>query len=286
MKLTNFNGENVDTAISMIRGAISRLKTVEPPRVPSDIQTQLLHVFQTSSEITFNDHFKQVEQQYNIDVATHRKGSTLLSVGDILTLAASLYRARVEKGTWSGVSRKVNETAFVAGKPVCWNCGTEGHTLADCPKPKNQQLIKANRSKFMKAVRENRKNKKGTGSNSSGSPPAPGTGKWRAPEPNENNRRVIDGKHYFYKKQTRRWVPDRAFVAQLPTSSTSTTPGTSSSTPPSLPTGTPTDPSPAPSAGPPALEQHVNLAIANATRQMTQTLQGLGAAFSASHNSP
>eukprot|EP00978_Attheya_sp_CCMP212_P043719 scaffold290017_cov50-Attheya_sp.AAC.3 len=54
MKLTKFQGENVYTAVSQVRGATNRLKSLSVSRVPSDIVHQVITMLTTSSTEEFN----------------------------------------------------------------------------------------------------------------------------------------------------------------------------------------------------------------------------------------
>eukprot|EP00978_Attheya_sp_CCMP212_P040683 scaffold224920_cov33-Attheya_sp.AAC.4 len=55
MKLTKFQGENAYTAVSQVRGAINRLKSLSVSRVLSDIFHQVITMFTTSSTEEFNE---------------------------------------------------------------------------------------------------------------------------------------------------------------------------------------------------------------------------------------
>jgi Zinc knuckle len=212
LDLKNIPGENVDKAISLARAAIIRLETFN--KTPEDLVRSLLKTFQTTSVPSFNEIFKHMEKQRLLTQAlggTVRKEDELTATG-IFRVASSQYRLLWEEGSWTGVRTKGEAIFNASGKTgICWNCGQHGHILPDCKLPRDEKKIAANRDAQRKAVREAKGNK-GTSKGSEKAPKpndkAPGTGKWKAPTPEEHNRRVIDGKPMWYNRKIRRWVPD------------------------------------------------------------------------------
>ena len=75
--------------------------------------------------------------------------------------------------------------------------------LDQCPKPKDQDRIKANKKIFFDSKKQgdNKKNGKGKGK--------PKTGKFAPPSEAEKNRRIIDGKPMYFLTKVKRWVDDR-----------------------------------------------------------------------------
>ena len=95
---------------------------------------------------------------------------------------------------------------------VCWNCGQLGHAFTTCPKPRNEQRIANAKSQYM----ENKRTKKATKQANVGVTPTNQTNKWRPPTANEDNKRVIDGKHMFYFHKTKRWMLDKRHPSNQP----------------------------------------------------------------------
>ena len=93
LKITSFQGENVSTACSQIRSAITRLLFLK--KLPSNLTAKLLTVFQTSSVAAFNDIFRFLDLQRKI-------GSLVLTPTNLIDLANSSYRELIEKGEWNG----------------------------------------------------------------------------------------------------------------------------------------------------------------------------------------
>ena len=121
LKLTDFPGENVSTAVSQLRSAISRLSFLD--KLPHDILHKLLDVFQSSSVPAFNDVFKFVSLQIKIDPLAAKS----LTHSSLLVLASTTHRELVEKNEWSGGNAK--KPALLA----CFKCNKDGHLAKDCP---------------------------------------------------------------------------------------------------------------------------------------------------------
>ena len=278
LKVTDFEGEDIDKVVSLIRGVLARLSSVTPSRVPQDIISILTTIFQTTSDDDFNQEFKSFEsnRRFN-DLAggkTIMPTTSTITAEELLRIASGSYRLKVETGQWSGYATKGKETAFFQGKPgensnnktkkiVCWNCGTEGHTLQQCPKPRNDQRVVANRALYRKSHPKKKKTPE----------------KWKRPDPSEKNRRVIDGKPMYWNQKSKRWVPDRkpqdggqvtlAQIQALLTQATSSPPSTTHSVPPVVESHE-TD-SLSPSTLTKLTQQDFDLAVANTARELTQT---------------
>ena len=107
---------------------------------------------------------------------------------------------------WNGTTAK--EAAFSANL-VCWNCGAPGHSMNNCPKPKNAAKIKQASEKFCKELKKKRKAKKKS------TPPADASSKHSPPTEAERRRRVINGVPMFFLPTAKRWVKDRYTTANL-----------------------------------------------------------------------
>ena len=214
LKISKVRGENVSKVVSLILGAYERLEAIET--IPEDFDKTVLTVLQTSSVDKFNKVFELIESQARIATALSRSGSTVQAqftipkVESLLDLAEQEYLALCRSNDWTGAKTRGSPSSFPAADPdskpsgnrkgpICWNCGGS-HTLKDCLKPRNEALIEANRKKFNEA-----KTKSGN-SGSSGSGSGSRRHKWRPPTPEENNRRVIDGKSMSWNADTKRWV--------------------------------------------------------------------------------
>ena len=109
MTLRKLPGEDVLTAISILRGALKRLEMND--MVPKHIVTIVYRIFQTSSSDKFNHTFSSI-------YATEQKArllghdADLMSVEDLFRLAESQYRTLVETGGW--IQTKKKSSAFTS----------------------------------------------------------------------------------------------------------------------------------------------------------------------------
>ena len=224
MDISRIPGEDVSQAVSLITGAYNYLKNLEEinhkaAALPSDFVVDVMKVFQTTSDAEFNELFTSMKATETM--RRHQDPNHNTPVADVLGLAASAYADRVTTGTWDGVQAKKQETSAgfnlrVDGsgklKPACHNCGDPNHLAGDCPKPKDEKRIEANRKARNEWFKKNRSSgKQGKSSNSKWAPPT-------AAEKQNGNKRVVDGKEMFYHKGRKRWIPDKfanqASVAQ------------------------------------------------------------------------
>lgn len=195
--------------------------------LPMDSTQNLLKVFQTTSVETFNDLFDSMEKQlinteiqmavdpnyvlYLTSIGGNVLKNDLRSVMRVLETAEVAYRNLLQKGDWDKVMQQTpgkaaffqgqtgvfnppsgnagnNDAASTFPKGSCFNCGGPHH-LSACPIPKDRDRIAANRAAHP---------------NGSGPRNRPIPHKWRTPEDQEQNKRVIDGKPYT-------WDPNGGF---------------------------------------------------------------------------
>jgi hypothetical protein len=269
LKISSFEGENVSRVVSLIRGANKRLRNVTV--LPEEFPKWVLLVFQTSSVEDFNKVFGHLRRE--IEVVTPLINNTRVrypSIEDMLRMAEKLYLDMTASNEWSGATTKANQAAFlvngqgtpnVARKLSCWNCGMEGHTLKECPRPSNPTLVEKNKQAFKiaKAAKQDKAKKEGKGNNTNG--------KWAPPTANENNRRVVDGIARFWLTKTKRWVKDKKLAGTPAIAAVAVAPSTVSTVPSTVTTGSDTS-----VAG-------KELAVANAAHSIQLAMQGLLSTF-------
>jgi Zinc knuckle len=158
LKISNFEGENVSRVVSLIRGANKRLRNVTT--LPEEFPKWVLLVFQTSTVDDFNKVFAHLKGEIEV-VRPLMSSSTrpnYPTVEEMLHMAEKLYLDMTAANEWSGVTTKAGHSAFVAGnhsgtgagvrKLTCWNCGVEGHSLKECPKPSNPAMVEKHKKAF------------------------------------------------------------------------------------------------------------------------------------------
>lgn len=299
LKITDYDGENVNTVVGLIRGAHNRLLNLKSKTqkslLPEDFAETLLQIFQTSSVPEFNMLF--AHEKAELELTELRTGEKKYpQVSDILSFATAKYSKLYATGAWTGVQSKVNETGFIAafnaallttnmkgGNPnqrlqtLCFNCGG-AHPLNACKEARDETRIAANKKQFWAKVREARgeNGRKGGGQNKRGKGKP---FKWAPPTEAErksgNSHRIIDGKDHFYNYTTKKWQLTKkerdklAAAGETPKAhvATTTTPN-----PSGVSTGVPATPQAN------SLEAR-KLAVANAARQIELSLRGLVSQF-------
>jgi hypothetical protein len=272
LNISEITGENVDKAVSQIRGAVDRLEQIN--KTPPDLTRKLLVIFQTTSVLDFNGHFKALEQKRVREGILDGKATTY-DADKLCDLAEQLYHQKLETNEWTGLTTKGKDSIFTAAKgkgiiPVCWNCGENGHLVNECPKAPNSALVEKNRTAFRERRKEKKdKNKNNNNKNKNPTPP----GKWAAPKEGDGPRRTINGKPMYYLYKAKRWVPDRTPPQAGITVVTQPVPLTVLA-PAITPTSTVAETSSVASRN-----QAIDVALANASRGMSTALAGLAEQF-------
>lgn len=290
LDLSKVQGEDVDKVVSLSRGAIIRLQHIQ--KLPADIVSILIDIFQTSSVPDFNSIFKMVESQRLISQAASTTGAigpgAALTYDQILNMASTTYRALVEKDAWSGADTK-GESIFKAtgGKKenVCWNCG-KNHLLPQCPEPRNENKIQAAKEAMKRQRgqrgggggrgrngrgRSGRGGRDGRGGRSGGGPGRPSRSKFGKPESWERNKRIINGTLHLYDESTKRWNKQEANLANQESGHL---PPTQNGQPSANIAGGTAAPAPAPPSNA-NNNENINLALANFGASMQTALSNL-----------
>jgi hypothetical protein len=151
LKIRDTPGENVGTAIGKLRLNIKRLADVN--RLPIDILIWLKNIFQTTSVPEFNKVFEAIGTNRHLGIV----GPQPTTVHSLLTLAETTFNEFFSLGKWptssSGTSSLLQTQ--VKKTPICWNCGTSGHTVKQCTKPANAGAQAKAKAEFLKKKKEN-----------------------------------------------------------------------------------------------------------------------------------
>jgi hypothetical protein len=302
LKITDYDGENVNTVVGLIRGAHNRLLNLKSKTqkslLPEDFAETLLQIFQTSSVPEFNTLFAHEKAEIELtELRTGVKKYPLVS--DLLSFATAKYSKLYATGAWTGVQSKVNETGFIAAfnaallttnlkgrnpraklQTLCYNCGG-AHHLSACKEPRDETRIAANRKQFWAKVKEARAGNGNNGGNGGGRNnrgKGKTTFKWAPPTEEErktgNSHRIIDGKDHYFDYTTKRWQltkkeRDKLAAGGDPKANLATTTT-------SIPLSTVNTGATAPQAN--SLDAR-ELALANAARQIELSLRGLVSQF-------
>ena len=173
LKIRDIPGENVDTAVSLIKSTYSTLQsasTAERNYVPDDFPQTVLRVLQTTSVKEFNEAFSTVESRVRHAADMDGVPPEWPAVHRTLNLATNTYGRLLAEDNWH-VSGKQKKNAYNAtpggdgsqtrshndnnrgrkrrnGRVRCWNCNEFNHMAPQCPKPRNEKNIEENRSKY------------------------------------------------------------------------------------------------------------------------------------------
>ena len=231
MKITEIQGEDVDKAISNIRTAITRLRTVD--QVPSDIKKLLIEIFQKTSVPGFNDVFKALDNSMRIGLAS----GPAYDVEGILQLAETTYHEFNERGEWTS-SKSSGGSSFL----TCWNCGEEGHVRSECTKPHVPQAGRggrdgrgggrfgAGRGRFGRGRGRWRGGRGGRNEEGRGRSRGPGRERGvidamtRPPQVRGQNQQNFNGVPHQWCHSCTRWMPDHGTRTHGSANSASTTP--------------------------------------------------------------
>jgi hypothetical protein len=219
-KLTHFDGENVERAVSLLRGAEHRFKNTKMG-VPDDFTQWVLDIFQTSSVAAFNSQFALYNGMFSLGRKVATAPFITPTPNELYRLAEQTYLELSSTGAWTGVSTKGTKdpAGLTAGghsapkksPPTCWNCGEVGHTFPTCPKPKNETRIAENKAKVRKDRKQGGSAKAKNGNKKQGDAKVKNS-KWAPPTSTENNKRIIDGTPHFWSPRNKRWFIDKRAI--------------------------------------------------------------------------
>ena len=225
---TSSAGEDIELVVGLFTSIIETIIALRNGDLPADAVRKLLKLFQTTSVDDFNNQFDEMERAYvRTSIRAQLTEFNIQTSGDkgltnnkesakyVLAYAEKAYRDLLQSGEWDKCLQKTpGKSAFIGnsnGDPGldfnkgedkfdsdgCFNCGSKEHRLADCPLPQDEERIAKNKA------RHRAKNPPKTFRHPY---------KWRLPEANENNKRVINGSPHTWDPnsgRTGRWIEDQ-----------------------------------------------------------------------------
>ena len=122
--MKSFKGENLITAVSLIRGAVALLDNNES--LPMDIEKIVFKILKTSSTPDFNTFTSMLENSFELKIQS-------LDLDQILDKVQNKYKEYTDDDKW--VRFDSDEAIFKVeeGTEICWNCYKPGHQVKDCP---------------------------------------------------------------------------------------------------------------------------------------------------------
>ena len=126
LSMQDFLGEDVNRAVTLLRGTIKRLEMIND--VPTDLPKQLIAIFRTCSVPEFTQIFTTIASLHTLGPLT---GGVVYDSKALLEIAESAY---VKLSTIWNVPDNVKTSTFITQNgQTCWGCGETGHGLDQCP---------------------------------------------------------------------------------------------------------------------------------------------------------
>ena len=197
MKIRNYEGENVLTVVSFLRGACNRLKMCDD--LPKNIEHKILAIMRTSSNRQFSEFFSNWYTQLSLQSTGPVKIDKLVTIEDILQQATRQYNILLEESRW------------IVTKKKGANFKASNQNNNKDPLPAAQNVSDDNKIKgsgLQRNGNENNKNKQGQNSkkNDNGENDGKRTPKWSIPPgPGEPTERMWKNKTEYWCAKCKRW---------------------------------------------------------------------------------
>ena len=152
-----YTGENVLKASGEVLGICKRLEAANA--LLDDHLYDVLCGLSICTSARFRDTFKFLKQSEDASGRIQLPGlphdaTVMETIEVVLRKAEDLYDKLCTAGLWNrtkGGGADLN--ALVSLVHSCWNCGSEGHRVGDCPEARNEDTIAKNRQAFNDAKR-------------------------------------------------------------------------------------------------------------------------------------
>lgn len=146
LKLTDFPAENVLHAVTFLRGAINLLKNNNA--IPHDLKSLLVSIMRGCTTPDFVSFVTSIETMVSLSLLPDT------SIEFLLTTFEAKYTELLGANKWNATATSLSSgpSSFIANpqsstnatsspESICFNCGTVGHKVDSCPKPRNQADI-------------------------------------------------------------------------------------------------------------------------------------------------
>ena len=124
MKLTDFEGENVKSAVSLIQGAVGLLNN--NGAVPSDMIDIAFRIMKHCTTQEFSTHVTAMRTNHELGVKT-------MSLDGLLMNLQTKYNELVMNGEWDIGTAANNQQSIFTASYECHSCGRTDHFWRDCP---------------------------------------------------------------------------------------------------------------------------------------------------------
>ena len=123
LKLSAFQGENVKSAVSLIKGAVGLLEN--NGAVPSDMIDIAFRIMKSSSSLEFNTHVNAMRTNHDLKVKT-------MELDDLLLNLQTKYNELTLNGEWDVGTNDDNQNSIFTSYE-CHSCGGTDHFWRQCP---------------------------------------------------------------------------------------------------------------------------------------------------------
>ena len=151
--LRRIPGENVATAYKRLMAVARRLHATN--NLVDEAIQDVIYGLEKGSVTAFTEIFSDMRKDYTKSsliagpTASMGRDRVLMEISRILRLAMDLYNNLSTTSQWN-IPKGHPKFNNLTGGNTCWNCGAD-HMITDCPKPRNEDVIKKNREEFFKS---------------------------------------------------------------------------------------------------------------------------------------
>jgi hypothetical protein len=217
IKVYNIASDGKDDVPEAIKVLKAGSKTIQAMRedgsgkrpLPERFVVDMITVFKTTSVDMFNKKMEaylgSLELAELVDEA--HKINTPVILNKVFYMAGKYHKQLFDAGTWdSAVLAKAKSSFAAMWRNRCWNCEKENCSMTKCKQPINSEKCERNRLQWLSDVKGNSSSRSARNDDRRGNKKKEFP-EWRAPEPSENNKRVIYGRPYTWDGR-QSWVLD------------------------------------------------------------------------------